>query len=584
MIRTYYSLLLSLCLGFFFQPFVAKGQDIESSYKSTKKRLEEDPFKLSGLLRIQGSSYHASNAGLNRGVPYMGTITGMLNVDFMGIKMPVMLNIGSGGTTFNTRLPRYNFVGLSPKFRWVTVHAGTRTMDLGKYTFSNHSFTGGGIELSPKKWRFASFYGRLLRAKPEEYMGIQRVDPVFKRMGFGVKGGFDNKDDAFLVSIFKAWDDPASVQLPDSSLLTPAQNVIVSVNSKKKLGKHLRLEVDYAKSGITKDNRLEPEFKRPAISRYGGLLSTNRSTSSSNAFDAAIKWSIPIGELNTHYERIDPGFRTLGALFFQNDLRNINLGANLRFFKKRLQVSGRLGVQENNLKNDQSNAYKRWVGSANINWAATQQFAVFGSASNFNNVNRRATILNPTTPLIVTELVLTNSDFSGGLNWTVQQSDAKTGIIQFNTNISQGQTIENDEVNTNAASRSMNQMLFYNLQLIPAKWNFVFSVSRQAISFGNTQNTTLSLGLTAGKILYKDKINLSATLNTGANKQVADQQPPSEGILLNAGVNLAWQLSKKANLGFNLSYLNNKSSSPILIDKTTFSELRSSLFFLYTFK
>jgi hypothetical protein len=100
-------------------------------------------------------------------------------------------------------------------------------MTFSNYTLSGHVFLGGGVELTPGKWRIAAMYGRLKKAvSVGELDSLQYDNIAYKRMGYGLKVGYDDNGNSISANIFTAKDDPNSVLfVPPESQITPQQNV-----------------------------------------------------------------------------------------------------------------------------------------------------------------------------------------------------------------------------------------------------------------------------------------------------------------------------------------------------------------------
>jgi hypothetical protein len=573
-------IIILICTLFYFGTY---AQDVERKYDEIKKRLNDKPIKWNGLLTADGSAYHSYGI-TGRAVPYLGRLSAILNLDIYGIHVGGSANLSSGGTVFNTVLPAYTFIGISPKYKWATLHLGTRKISLGKYTFNNHSFNGIGFELKPGNWRFASFYGNLRRARPEDFLSIQRLEPIFRRTGFGMKGGYDNGKDAFLVSLFKAWDNPNSIPVPDSSFqIYPSENVIISLETVKAISSKINLKAEYAQSGFTENRSINTVRQTSFLRNYAGLLETNESTRWNQAFDIGLHLTLKKATLSVQYERIDPGFRTMGALFFLNDLENVHMGLKIRLWKNKLQLSGKAGLQKNNLNGTQVNKYKRFVGSGMLNYHATERLSFFGSASSFNNVVFRSSIQDVNSPLTVTELILNNEDYNLGASYLVQKSQRLQGNLQLNFNYSKGLSIENDIIQSDANTQASNLIAYYTLLFVPEKWGLTIMGGRQTISFGFTKNQNVIAGIGVNKTLFRDLISVGINSSISFNKQWMDESLNASGELINMGISVSYKINESMQLIFNSMFLSNNTIDIQNIQRR-FGELRSSLVFTYRFK
>ncbi|WP_284284502.1 porin family protein [Portibacter lacus] len=558
------------------------SQDVEQKFNSLKDRIQNDPLKVNGSFSAMGQYYQAFGID-NRAVPFSGRLMAALNFDFLGIRMPFSLAYSNGGVVFNKRLPSYSFIGISPSYKWAKVLIGTRSMDFGKYSFSNYSFTGGGFELTPGNWNVSAFYGRLRRARVEDFQGINNVDPFFRRMGFGGKAGYEDGKDKVLVSVFKAWDDGASIVIPDSSFnFFPSENVIVSAEIGKQISKRVDLEVHYSNSGFTDDRELQERTEGFRLSNYGGLLRNNISTRFNNAFEAKLNFKLKAVSFNIAYERIDPGYRTMGALFFNNDLENVSGGVNFRILKGKLNVNARGGLQRNNLSGEEANDYNRFVGSFNANYTVNDKLTFTGSATNFNNVNRRSTIVDPNSPILLTNLVLNNQQANLGANYVIANDNSRSSTLSATASLTQGNTIENDIVNVDQSSTSLNTFIYYTLQLKPSAWTFGVNTGYNRNNFGSNETAFSNVGLMAAKKLFNEKLDLGLQSNVAFNTQYQDQVSVADGQLYSLLFTATFMTSKSSAISLNSGYLHNNvvnSNQGV----QAFSEFRNTLNFQYRF-
>ncbi|MEL6973141.1 MAG: hypothetical protein AAFO02_23455, partial [Bacteroidota bacterium] len=66
---------------------------------------------------------------------------------------------------------------------------------------------------------------------------------------------------------------------------------------------------------------------------------------------------------NLGYERIDRGFRTLGALFFLSDAEYYTAGFSTALFENKLTLFANGGLENTNLDDFEQNGTRRAVGS-----------------------------------------------------------------------------------------------------------------------------------------------------------------------------------------------------------------------------
>jgi hypothetical protein len=459
-------------------------------------------------------------------------------------------------------------------------------MDFGKYSFSNHSFTGAGLELTPGKWLFSAFYGRLRRVRVQDLQGITSIEPYFRRWGLGAKAGYEDGRDKVSLSLFKAWDDPNSITQPDSLFnFNPSENVIISGEIRKGLGRRMDLEINYSKSGFTADRSQQKSSEGIKISNFAGLLHSNLSTRINDAFETKLSYKLANLSLNITYERIDPGYRTMGALFFNNDLENISAGIKLKLLKGRLRINTRSGIQRNNLNGDQVNDYQRLVGSVNINLLASKKLTFSGQISNFNNVNRRMSIIDPNSPIVVTDLVVNNLQATASIHYVLANTNSRSSSILLTSNFAQGNTIENDKIRDDQGSESTTAFAMYALELKPTAWTWGANTGYTVNKFDNNQMAFANIGFFTSKKLMNDKLDIGLQGNVAFNTQTINEVLTANGRLYNLILNITFQTTTTSAISFSSGFLSNNVINPTANNAlNSFSEFRHTLNFQYRFK
>jgi hypothetical protein len=168
-------------------------------------------------------------------------------------------------------------------------------MTFSPYTLSGHVFLGGGVDLSPGKWRISAMYGRLRKTVTFDLNdSLQLYQASYKRMGYGLKVGYESGGDAISANVFAAKDDVGSLPfvLPESNL-TPMQNVALSIKGKKTFFKRFFVEAEYAVSALNTDTRANSEqgdttgYKR-THNLIKGLLPENATSRYYDAINAGL--------------------------------------------------------------------------------------------------------------------------------------------------------------------------------------------------------------------------------------------------------------------------------------------------------
>ncbi len=476
--------------------------DVTQTIAGINSRLQKDPIKVYGGLDISGQYYRSKNK-----IVYFPEFTyramASLQFDFLGVQAPFTFMHSNGNSIYN--LPSYSFVGISPSYRWATVHIGDRSMEFSPYTLSGHQFRGLGLELKPGRWRWSGMYGQLKRAVAEDFLALQGIDPSFRRTGWGIKAGYETEKEKIAFTIFHAKDDSSSIPfLPHISQVQPAENLAGAIQTFKKIGPW-SAQFDYTYSLFTRDTRSvimdQTAFHRNVL----GLFTPRFSSTYRNAFQTKINFTTKKVIWGFNFDHVDPGFRSLGTLFFQDDFQNYTFNARFSAFKNKVNVSLQTGLQRNDLEQSESNQFWRGIGSMQVNYAPIQRLQWQLQWSNLTNTVRFRNNLNPNQPLDSLYLVATQSQAGSTIqySWGATQESGILAMIQYQ----KGNTIVNDAIHKDQTNFLFTQASY------TYRAGKVWSMN---VGFQFTQNTlqdlrqnTIGPSIQYQRSLFKEKIKSS---------------------------------------------------------------------------
>ncbi len=338
-------------------------------------------LKVGGGISANGTYYDGTS---NRD-PFSFNVNGNLNFNVSGLyNMPLSFSYTSQDFSYNTPF-KINRLSIHPSYKWITTHLGDVSMTFSPYTVGGHQFTGAGVDLTPKgPFRISALYGRFLRAT--EYDNeIPSILPVYDRWGYGMKSAYSFKKWDVELIFFKAKDKLSSLttEIPVELGVTPKENLVVSLKSGVDIVKNLSFNFEIAQSAVTENinNPTRKESRR----LLGFLIDEKISTDFYKAFNVNFSYSLFNGSIGVDYERIDPGYRTFGAYYFNNDLENITLNASQNLFKNRLSLSVNAGLQRDDLKNEKETQLQRIVSSVNASLVVSKKIDINASYSNFQS-------------------------------------------------------------------------------------------------------------------------------------------------------------------------------------------------------
>ncbi len=360
-------------------PILSFSQQIDN--QSVINVLESKPLKVNGQISANGV-YYSSNKNLNR-EPFTYFIQGMLNISVYSFSMPIEYSFSNQGENLNYTLPfDYNTLSLHPSYKWVTAHIGTVTMNFSPYTMNGHQFTGGGVDVKPSKsLTINAMAGELRKAINDD--GNPKTTPSYSRMGYGLKTRLEKKKYKLGITGFYAKDDQNSIDsIPEARNILPKENLVLSIEGEAKIGKNYVVQAEYASTAITQDTRaISSETNSTTLA--GSFFNNRTSTEFYNAIKTRLGYTMRSVQLGVGYERIDPGYETLGAYFFNNDFENITLDLANTFFRNKVSLALNIGYQRDNLNNAKVNSTNRTIGSINAQVTLSERLTLIGSFSNF---------------------------------------------------------------------------------------------------------------------------------------------------------------------------------------------------------
>jgi hypothetical protein len=528
------------------------SQDLERVFK-------ENPVKINGGLSAR-QIFFATDNELNTRQTFMYNISGQMNVAFLQWSFPFSFNYSNQDLNFNrpTAQP-FNQFGMSPKYKWATGHFGWRSMTFSPYTLSGHLFLGAGMELKPtKNWEVAAMYGRLLKAI--EYNGENT--PAYKRLGAGLKVGHSYKGGRVALIIFNGWDDETSLAAPPDSILAPESNMVVSAQFEQKLFEKLSFTFDGARSAYTRDVRSEEAYvSNSSLFDAFILTPTLASTDFYGAMKSSLNYSLSGTTLGLNFERIDPGYKTLGAYYFNSDLQNVTVSASTQLFEKKMSVSTNIGRQKNNLDGSKASESNRWVGSLNLSGPIGEKLNLNGAYSNFTSF----TVILPVDQQIaqISQINYDSLNFTQlsnslnfGANYKLAANKKRTHTLT-GSGTYQKVSSKNGEGTFVGGTEMYNASVSYNYNFVPLKLNVRSSVNGNTTIVPENPSQLFGGSIGVSKPLVKELVK--GTLNFNYNETFA--AGVSNGNIIVTRLSLSTSIKKKHNLSFSANYISRNQDS-----------------------
>ncbi|MBL7812872.1 MAG: hypothetical protein JNL57_11660 [Bacteroidetes bacterium] len=511
--------------------------------------------------------------GINaRRVPFSWYLAGSPTLKFYDITFPFTFVYSEQERNFTQPFNKY---GVSPYYKWVTLHAGWRNIHYSDYTLGGATFLGGGFELNPGKLRVGGIYGKFRNRTLVDETFRTRYSyalPSYERMGFAAKVGFGKGPNYTDFILFKAWDNVDSMvaKNADSAGVKPMENVALGIKSNYIILKNIDISIDMALSAVTLDKRLADEVASSGpLKSVNAFLKINRSTVPYLAGNFSVGYSFKNFRIRGEYRRVDPEFQTLGSYYVNNDLIQYTISPSTILLKGKLMLNASYGIRLNNLLNDQINTTTNRIGSAYIMLNPSRKFSLGLNYSNYGtNVNSGQTLLNDS---IIFSVV--NQSYGGNMRFSHTKADISKSLILN----AQYQNLNDNNVVTRAFTQSRSYT--GNVAFVYGKGKKGLNISVNA-NYSNVKSYASQFEIAGPSISFRKQIRKAKlNVNTNAGLLVKLKSGNMDGTIATLGGGIAWQPHKKHNFGLMLNLVRNKTSINSIY---TFSEQRVSLRYTYS--
>ncbi len=530
-------------MAFLFLGFSLQSQDLETVVEDTKAKVtgfwdgikNAKRFDLKGSANLSGQ-YYTVDGIEPRFDPFVYTYGGNADFYLYGIHIPTTFSISS----LTSRLgQQFNRFGASPNYRWIRLHGGYRMMDFSSYTFSGVTFLGGGIELTPGKFHFSAFYGRLRKEVSGDITsgGQTFFLPSFRRNGYGFKTGYDDGRKNINLIFLKVQDEENSITIPEDGSLLPQDNLVLSLQGGIALFDRIQLKGELANS-ILNRNKLAPEIKLDhyrIYNQFGSIFQPTSSTEINNAFNTSVNYAFGNYTIGATYEYIDPGYTSLGTFFINNDLERYTIDFSGSLWKGKMSFSGNGGKQSNNLEDNNADKIVRNAISGSFNLNPVPSLNISGNYSNYTTLQEFLI----DSELDTLDFVQVNNSYQASIAYGYAVGTWRHNI-SLNGNYQTDVTTPEAPDTPDERSFIQNATIAYQLKYRPANLSIVFAYNFNDSDFGATQTRRGGPSLRVSKLLLKKKLKLNLSHAYFNN----DQQGSTINGIQNARLGANYTISK----------------------------------------
>ena len=530
------------------------------------------PFDINGSIGLNTSFYSVSGIP-ERQAPFAYGINANATLTVYGISMPFSLTWYNNNKKGSFSQP-FNQFGISPTYKWLTLHLGYRNLTFSEFTLNGYTFLGAGLEARPGKLRLGAVYGKFNQNSTYD-LAMADSMPKLTRTGWAAKVGYGTESRFIDLSVVRIGDNTKNF---DSlafkpGMPTPEQNIAFGLTSRFAFTPELMFTFDGSYSFYTK-NRMElaPDSISDGWLRLAnGLITVNGTTSYFRAFKTSLSYRFtPTIVTGIEYRRIDPGFRSMGSYFFNNDVQHITFNQTVGLMDGKVNLNGSLGIQNDNLDGSKANTAHRLIGSFSGNYTINENWALDASFNNYST-NQRAYKTAGSDSLLIFQV---NRTFMLMPRFT-KATPTASHMVMLNLNyttLDDRNKATSDMVDTDTYMA----MLLYNFGLPALRLNISAGANYTSMTNKNFKNVMVGGNLNLSKTFLSDKLSLNWSNNIMSNKINDDS-----GLIINSALNGAYRFHPKHLLSLNFSLINNRFANEAAVP--SYDEIRGDISYVFTF-
>ena len=538
----YYAVIL---ISLFSQVAISSAQDIEQLTKA-------DPVAWSGGLTWSNIFTWPKDSA--RQVPtYSYYISGSLNTTIFGVvSLPISFAYTNNTLSSTVTYP-FNRFTLTPSYKWVKLHIGYSQMTFSPYTMAGHDFLGGGVELTPDDmpWQFSAFFGRLNKAVPRDSIN---TEPIYKRMGGGVMGGYKGERWSLLANVSVCKDDASSLTFAegvDTTYVAPQSNLVGSISAVLRPFERTTIEGEYAVSIINAN------CKADSLGHTDGFFEENTDISRHTAAKVSLSQSFGMGSVGATYERVSPSYKSFASYYNTNNFENITANFSIDIAQK-VSLSTNVGWQRDNLNNQEVNTNSQLIYSVSANATPSEKWSFGGSVSNVQSYVHIKDILEQVTQTTqyqnLDTLSFTELNFSASGNVNYRFGD-KERLVQSISSSYTYQKASHEQENSQrfVSNRLHNINANYQASHTPTKVTGAFGANYNINKTPETESNVLTLIASAGVPIVK-QVRTSLSVNYSQVDSETDYR------IINTRLSLSYSFLKYHSLNCSLTALNNSAN------------------------
>jgi len=321
------------------------------------------PFTINGSVGFISEGYAVNGIEARRPA---ATAQVFANTSFsiFGFRSGLNLRYSTESSKLRQSMNQFNFHGT---WKWITLSAGTVSPSFSRFGLSGTTIDGGLLELNPGKWIFSFTGGRSNRAvQPSAKSGFRQAAYeqwlYAGKVGYGKSGG-----PHFHLSVMYASDDTTSLDNPVN--VKPAQNLNITPDFGIALFHNvLKIQGLATISAFTRDLKAPtvPTDNTPIPAFATSIFTPHIGSRVDYATDLSGDLNLDVFRMKVNYQRIQPGFASLGISRIRSDQEQIRVQPQAFLLNRKLRVGLKLAQTRDNLLQNRISTQLRRQAGVNI--------------------------------------------------------------------------------------------------------------------------------------------------------------------------------------------------------------------------
>jgi len=504
------------------------------------------PLSVNGSIGFTAQAYRASGIE-NRRAPGLAQGTANLNFSALGFRSGINLLYSTDQSQLRQNMNNLSF---DASWRWMQFSAGDISPTFSTYGLRGTTIRGGHFKATPGNILLEFVGGRSQRAvriSPEQ--GFR--EPAFERWTVAGKVGVGRENSThFHLSTHYSIDEKQS--LDQVGNITPQENLTITPNVQIDFfGGRFSIQSEVTASAFTRDlNSTQIPTGDIVPGFAANLYKPTASTRITYAGEAQAELTLDRFGMTAGYERIQPGYRSLGLSRIRDDQQRILFNPTARFFENRLNVSTNVVLGRDNLLGNRLQTQKNRTIGTTIQASLSEQLMLNTSYNLYTNN------------------VSSDSDGSADNGMFDQQQVSHTIMLQPTLTFLAGEhthnisttvsymTISNEfsggagGVARDMSSETITTALSYSLTL---PMGLSVNASGNYLTNDSDQFTSNTIGMNLGSSYAFFNRSLSISVNGGMNLNTNERQGFGGDISSERITNTIRQLTANMNAGYRLS-------------------------------